>query len=349
MIGSMRPVSRAHNLVRSWWRQPLSVSTALPSERIDPSVIGSHTRITSSAPAATACLVSATFTSRKLWPEGNAVATEATRTANYLTNNLRDDAGHYFTKIHEPNGNAGITGQIIHDMDAAIMSLVMPGVNAGRTHPIKNYSGAFAGNSPAPPGAGGMFTTGYSRANVDLWVYHGCDGLAVDIYANLAVFTNADDFAGYSGLVLWAVPELGTSVTANSTDGAHLTHLNTALSDNAALTHPASPLLWFDSGHNLLDTTLAGATIAGATTLALADIPGPTASTGTWSIANGAQITIDPHGAHPETVTLTAAASFSNQPNGPYTPIVITALAFPHASGVPVWVMPTTVTKIRTL
>jgi hypothetical protein len=243
--------------------------------------------------------------------------------------------------VHEPDNNGVSYTAAQHKAELIVlMTKLKPMVNANRAHPI-----AFG------PIMTGLFFNN-TTAFCDTWISTtpNVDYVGSDPYANLSIWANTAAYAAHLGKP-WTVEEFGTSVAANPPDtgaGGHLPHMQAGVAANNSLGNPALSIAWFDHNHNLLDTNLAGATLAGATSIVVNDIPGKVSSPPQptdHSIANGAVITIDPHGAHPETVGLTSGTT--QTASGPAT-LHVPALAFPHAANAVVWLMPQSAAYWRT-
>lgn len=274
---------------------------------------------------------------------------EVNRVAADFSNMENLSAQQYASYWHEPNPDQ--PAATIKAAHGVIMSRVMPTVNAGRGTPIK-FGIVFAGNAGISASDGrGIMTNGYSRALIDTWVHPSTDFFGTDIYVLSSNITNSADYSAYSGKP-WNIPELGTSVQYNPTDTtdttnqSNLSHMKAFETANNGLTNRASPVLWFDTNHNVLNTSLVAASAVGATAITVDTIPGKQ-DAGLWTILSGYQIIIDPHGTHPESVALTSTTT-ANQGAGNPPPATfslhVPALQFAHANGAAVWLMPQSLT-----
>ena len=241
-----------------------------------------------------------------------------------------DIAGCYVCWYHEPD-NDNVTGYPADFKTeyGQIITYVMPGLNAGRVHPMKLipiFTGNFATNS---------------NSTIDQWVNSGVDAVGFDPYGNLALIADSAAYAAHAGKP-WLLTEYGTTVNDPvPSDATTLNHMQNAVADWTGVANPPVAITWFDQNYNTLDVVLKTAASAGATTITVTDLPGGNAAGNTDSLANGSTIVIDPFGANPETVATTALSSGAGNSTS-YT-VHVPALAHSHPAGAVVYLMPKSV------
>lgn len=239
---------------------------------------------------------------------------------------------------HEPDNNgASYTAAQYNAELIVVMTRVKPAVNA-------------AGNRASAPMAFGSCMTGnlflQSTATLDTWMGGtGIDFVGSDPYQNLTLISKSAAYAAHLG-VPWFIHEFGTEAAGqgNSTDAQHLSHMQSFVSINNALSNPTLGCMWFDSGQNILDCKANAATSVGATSIGVTKMPGNSSSSSTFP--SGSVVTIDPHGAHPETVTTTTTLTYTG--SGANTLHFSPALSFAHANSVVVWLYPQAIAYWRT-
>lgn len=262
--------------------------------------------------------------------------------------NLRDDAFHMFAPWHEPDNNGGLS---IAQFNAAMVNwvnLAWPTIKAAYTHtPTLGliFTGSFFGSGTY--GSAGSFFNSVAPTNAlrdSAIAGITLDWIGSDPYATLSLVTLSGTYAARIGIP-WALTEVGATVGDSvSSDSAQQSHLASQIALNNALPNPAIAFLYFDNDPTMLDTTVVTAT-AGTKVLKVATLPGAsTTAPPLGAMAAGSVIIVDPHGANPETVTL---ASQSPAGGAPFSLSLTANLAFTHAAGVPVWLMPATVQYIR--
>lgn len=239
---------------------------------------------------------------------------------------------------HEPDNNGGSYTAAQYNAELIIVQTrVKPAVNA-------------AGNRASAPMSFGSCMTGnlflQSTATLDTWMGGtGIDFVGSDPYQNLALIAKSAAYAAHLG-VPWFIHEFGTEAAGqgNSTDAQHLSHMQSFVSINNGLANPTLGCMWFDSGQNIMDCKANAATSVGATSIGVTKLPGNSSSSSTFP--SGSMVTIDPHGAHPETVTTTTTLTYTG--TGANTLHFTPALSFAHANNAVVWLYPQAIAYWRT-